>query len=228
MDIVIVIYVDKILVASLEFEQHAREVETVIRALMKVGLRLKPSKCKIGFSSIQFMGAVLDSSKRGIDPHKVKVFASMWRPRTGKEVQKVLGYLNFLRDFIPLYANIVGLMEGLRSVKVILNNLWKESGGEGAFELAKKVLSEALILHNLDWSLEFFLETDASQYRVGAILYQETEEGKRYVDFAAKAFNKAQQNYNAVKRELLAGLYAMNSWRPWLLFRKFTWGFDKR
>ena len=27
---------------------------------------------------------------------------------------------------------------------------------------------------------------------VGAILYQETEEGKRYVDFAAKAFNKAQ------------------------------------
>ena len=174
------------------------------------------------------MGAVLDSSKRGIDPHKVKVFASMQRLRTGKEVQKVLGYLNFLRDFIPLYANIVGPMEGLRSAKVILNDLWKESGGEGVFELAKKVLSEAPILHNLDWSLEFFLETDASQYGVGAILYQETEEGKRYVDFAAKAFNKAQQNYNAAKRELLAGLYAMNRWRPWLLFRKFTWGLDSK
>ena len=174
------------------------------------------------------MGAVLDGSKRGINPHKVKVFASMRRPKTGKEVQKVLGYLNFLRDFIPLYANIVGLMEGLRSTKVILNDLWKESGGEGAFELAKKVLSEAPILHNLDWTLEFFLETDASQYGVGAILYQETEEGKRYVDFAAKAFNKAQQNYNAAKRELLAGLYAMNRWRPWLLFRKFTWGLDSK
>ena len=227
-DIVIVIYVDNILVALLEFEQHVREVETVIRALTKAGLRLKPSKCKIGFSSIQFMGAVLDGSKRGIDPHKVKVFALMRRLRTGKEVQKVLGYLNFLRDFIPLYANIVGPMEGLRSVKVISNDLWKESGGEGAFELAKKVLSEVPILHNLDWSLEFFLETDASQYGVGAILYQETEEGKRYVDFAAKAFNKAQQNYNAAKRELLAGLYAMNRWRPWLLFRKFTWGLDSK
>ena len=167
-----------------------------------------------------------NGSKRGIDPHKVKVFALMRRPKTGKEVQKVLGYLNFLRDFIPLYANIVGPMEGLRSAKVISNNLWKESGGEGAFELAKKVLSEAPILHNLDWTLEFFLETDTSQYGVGAILYQETEEGKRYVDFAAKAFNKAQQNYNATKRELLAGLYAMNHWRPWLLFRKFTWGLD--
>ena len=227
-DIVIVIYVDNILVVSLEFKQHVREVEIVIQALTKAGLRLKPSKCKIGYSSIQFMGAVLDGSKRGIDPHKVKVFALMRRPKTGKEVQKVLGYLNFLRDFIPLYANIVGPMEGLRSAKVISNNLWKESGGEGVFELAKKVLSEAPILHNLDWTLEFFLEMDASQYGVGAILYQETEEGKRYVDFAAKAFNKAQQNYNAAKRELLAGLYAMNRWRPWLLFRKFTWGLDSK
>ena len=203
-DIVIVIYVDNILVMSLEFEQHAREVETVIQALTKVGLRLKPSKCKIGFSSIQFMGAVLDGSKRGIDPHKVKVFALMWRPRTGKEVQKVLGYLNFLRDFIPLYANIVGLMEGLRSAKVILNNLWKESGGEGVFELAKKVLSEAPILHNLDWSLEFFLETDASQYGVGAILYQETEEGKRYVDFKARNIMKYNPHQNGVVERFVA------------------------
>ena len=126
------------------------------------------------------------------------------------------------------HSSLYGFLEGLRSAKVILNDLWKESGGEGAFELSKKVLLEALILHNLDWSLEFFLETDASQYRVGAILYQETEEGKRNVDFAAKAFNKAQQNYNAMKRELLAGLYAMNRWRPWLLFRKFTWGLDSK
>ena len=37
-DIVIVIYVDNILVALLEFKQHAREVETVIQALTKAGL----------------------------------------------------------------------------------------------------------------------------------------------------------------------------------------------
>ena len=101
-------------------------------------MRLKPSKCKMGYSSIQFMGAVLDGSKRGIDPHKVKVFALMWRPKTGKEVQKVLGYLNFLRDFIPLYANIVGPMEGLRSAKVISNDLWKESGGKVRLNLLRR------------------------------------------------------------------------------------------
>ena len=56
--------------------------------------------------------------------------------------------------------------------------------------------------------------------------FQEVGGEKRYVDFAAKAFNKAQQNYGAAKRELLAGLFAMARWRPWLLYRRFTWGMD--
>ena len=49
------------------------------------------------------------------------------------------------------------------------------------------------VLHNPDWSREFILETDASQFGVGAVLFQEVGGEKRYVDFAAKAFNKAQQ-----------------------------------
>ena len=100
MDIVIVIY------GPFAFDAG----RWVIRALTRAGLRLKPSKCKIGYSSIQFMGAVLDGSKRGIDPHKVKVFAS--RPKTGKEVQKVLGYLNFLRDFIPSMLTLLARWRG--------------------------------------------------------------------------------------------------------------------
>ena len=84
------------------------------------------------------------------------------------------------------------------------------------------------VLHNPDWSREFILETDASQFGVGAVLFQEVGGEKRYVDFAAKAFNKAQQNYGAAKRELLAGLFAMARWCPWLLYRRFTWGMDSK
>ena len=53
---------------------------------------------------------------------------------TGKEVQRVLGFLNFLRDFIPLYANIVGLLEKWRSARVILDGEWEKSGVRAAFE----------------------------------------------------------------------------------------------
>ena len=113
-DIVIVIYVDNILVGSKDMESHVKELNMVIYALTKVGFKLKPSKCKITYSAIQFMGAVVNGDQRGVCPLKAEVFAKMQRPRTGKEVQKVLGFVNFLRDFIPLYSCVVGPLEGLR------------------------------------------------------------------------------------------------------------------
>ena len=208
-DIVIVIYVDNILVGSKDVESHVKELNMVIHALTKAGFKLKPLKCKITYLAIQFMGAVVDGDQRGVCPLKAEVFAKMQRPRTGKEVQKVLGFVNFLRDFIPLYSCVVGPLEGLRSTKKIDNDLWLSSGGKKAFELAKEILSRAPVLSNLDWSKEFFVETDASQFGVGAVLFQKGTKGEVniYIDFAAKAFNSSQQNYSAVKRELLAGMF---------------------
>ena len=46
--IVIVIYVDNILVGSMDLETHIQELKLVIEALTRAGLRLKPSKCKVG------------------------------------------------------------------------------------------------------------------------------------------------------------------------------------
>ena len=229
-DIVIVIYVDNILVGSKDVESHVKELNMVIHALTKAGFKLKPLKCKITYSAIQFMGAVVDGDQRGVCPLKAEVFAKMQRPRTGKEVQKVLGFVNFLRDFIPLYSCVVGPLEGLRSTKKIDNDLWLSSGGKKAFELAKEILSRAPVLSNLDWSKEFFMETDASQFGVGAVLFQKGTKGEVniYIDFAAKAFNSSQQNYSAAKRELLAGMFALERWRPFLLFRKFYWGMDNK
>ena len=229
-DIVIVIYVDNILVGSKDVESHVKELNMVIHALTKAGFKLKPSKCKIAYSAIQFMGAVVNGDQRGVCPLKAEVFTKMQRPRMGKEVQKVLGFVNFLRDFIPLYSCVVGPLKGLRSTKKINNDLWLSSGGKKAFDLAKEILSRAPVLSNLDWSKEFFVETDTSQFGVGVVLFQKGTEGEVniYIDFAAKAFNSSQQNYSAVKRELLAGMFALERWRPFLLFRKFYWGMDNK
>ena len=87
-DIVIVIYVDNILVGSKDMESHVKELNMVIHALTKAGFKLKPSKCKIAYSVIQFMGAVVDGDQRGVCPLKAEVFAKMQRPRTGKRFRK--------------------------------------------------------------------------------------------------------------------------------------------
>ena len=227
-DIVIMIYVDNILVVSDSVERHTLDVVIVIDALTKAGLKLKLAKCKIGYSAIQFMGAIVDGERRGVDPHKAKVFARMKRLENGKQIQRILGFVNFLRDFIPLFANVVGPLEALRSCRKISKETWVLLGGKSAFEALQKILSKTPVLENLDWLKECFVETDASQYGVGAVLFQKEGERTVYIDFVAKAFNKAQQNYSAIKRELLAGLFAMEKWRPLLLHWKFIWGLDNQ
>ena len=227
--ITLVIYVDNIIVASKELKQHIRDVVLVIEYLTEAGMKLKPKKCKFGYKRIQFMGAIVDGEKRCVDEKKVAVFWEMREPKTGKEVSSVLGFVNFLRSYIPLYACIFGPLESLRKMRKISEELWISSGARIAFEKAKEILSSTPVLHNPDYNLEFILETDASQFGVGAVLLQEDKEGnRRYIDFSAKALNSAQQNYPAMKRELLAGIFAMKTWRSLLLYRKFIWGMDNK
>ena len=181
------------------------------------GMKLRPKKCKFGYKSIQFMGSIIDGEKKCVDAKKVAAFKEMRNPRTGKEVSSILGFVNFLRVYIPLYSSLLAPLE-----------LWKSSGAEAAFNAAKEVLSKAPVLHNPDYDLEFVIETDASQRGVGAVLFQTTEEGeRRYIDFAAKSLNDAQEKYSVMKRELLAGMFAMETWRPMLIYCKFVWGMDR-
>ena len=226
--ITVIVYVDNIIIASNSVKQHCRDVVEIIHLLTNAGLKLKPKKCKLCYKTIQFMGSIVDGERRCVDFKKVTAFKEMKRPETGKEVQSLLGFTNFLRNYIPSYSCVFGPIEKLRNMKKISVEEWESSGAKDAFEAAKEILSSSPVLHNPDFDLEFFVETDASQYGVGAVLYQEREGQPCYIDFAARAFSSSQQNYSAMKRELLGGMFAMETWRPLLLFRKFTWGLDNK
>lgn len=72
-----------------------------------------------------------------------------------------------------------------------------------------------------DFSKEFVLETDASNYGVGAVLSQMHEEGLRPIAYWSKHLSIAQRNYSASERELLAVLLAMEHFRQCLYGRLF-------
>ena len=198
--------------------------------LTNAGLKLKPKKCKLCSKTIQFMGSIVNDDRRCVDFKKVTAFKEMKRPDTEKEVQSLLGFANFLRNYILLYLCVFGPIEKLRNRRKISDEEWESSGAKDVFEAAKEILSSSPLLHNPDFDFEFFVEMDASQYGVGAVLYQKKENQICYIDFAARALSSSQQNYSAMKRELLGGMFAMETWLPLLLFRfrKFTWGLDNK
>jgi hypothetical protein len=77
------------------------------------------------------------------------------------------------------------------------------------------------VLQRPDQEKPFELEVDASQFALGAILYQRDDKGKlRPVAYHSETFNKAEQGYNIHDRELLTVVKGLENWRHLLLGAK--------
>ena len=135
-------------------------------------------------------------------------------------MQSLLGAASYLRRYIPLYAKICAPLERLRFADAIVDPAVEAIQ---AFNRLKQILSNAPVLSRADFSLPFCIGTDASQFAVGAVLFQRTQENHvLYVSFEAQALSRPQVCYPAYKRELFAIVFALHKFRNWIYGTKFT------
>jgi RNase H-like domain found in reverse transcriptase/Integrase zinc binding domain len=79
------------------------------------------------------------------------------------------------------------------------------------------------VLHRPNYDLPFTLEVDASQYAMGAILYQPNDKGRLCpVGYHSHTLNPAERGYDVHDRELLAVIRGLRQWRHLLLSSPFT------
>ena len=113
------------LIFSKELENHSNKAHRVIQKLMRAGFQIKMKKSKFYMKRIQFMGHLIDGFTQEIDSFKKEMAQKMVKPQTGKQVESLLGFLNFLRDFVPNYVTIAALLDKLRKMRH-LGKAWGE------------------------------------------------------------------------------------------------------
>lgn len=229
-----IVFVDDIIICSNTLEEHIEHVRIVLDILTKVNLKLNLEKCHFGFQCIQALGHLITGDSRHPEPNKLAKMQSWVKPTTGKQVMSFLGFTNYLRDYIPLYSSIVAPLEPLRKKKHIDVEDWTEECQE-AFDSLKRILALPPVIQPALKGHKLFVACDASQYGVGAVLYQivpdqdaEGGERKRYIQFASRALNTGQRNYSATRRELLAIIFALQRFRFHLADVKFELLTDHR
>ena len=185
------------------------EGEDVVKKLTAMGMKLKPAKCKVGYTRMRILGHLCEKGSAQIDPEKVKCFSKMERPKSLQALRSLLGFLNYVRDYMPLVSDLLGLFQELAKKRKWDDSLW---GGEmdDLFQRVQRVLESAPVLSTPDFAEPFILATDASQYRVGAVLYQKIGGVVKFVGFGTKSLKKGQKNYPVPKRELLALLFGLS------------------
>ena len=101
------------------------------------------------------------------------------------------------------------------------------------FAKFKEALKNAAVLYFPDYSLPWFIRCDASQYAVGAVLFQvfTTPSGEKInqpLVFASKRFSKPASNWDAYKREAYGLFFAISHFSFYLRGKFFTLETDHR
>ena len=210
----VLIFVDDIFIFSKRVCDHAAHVERVISLLTANNLRLQLPKCKFGYLRVRLLGHLVSGAGRSLDPAKLTVLADYPKPTTGKQIMAYLGFVNYLRDYIPLYASIAAPLERLRHLTDI-RNAWTQDC-DASFAAFRSILSEAPVLHFPTDGIPFVVAVDASQRALGAVLFQRVQGRIHYIAFVSKALSKGQLNYSATKRELCAIVFALQRFRQYI------------
>ena len=98
------VYINDVDVKSQTFEEHIECLEKAFLRMRRHQLKMNPLKCAFGVKAGNFLGFFVHN--RGIEIAKNKAKAIMQaKPPTNKELQRLLGQINFLRRFI---SNVAG------------------------------------------------------------------------------------------------------------------------
>ena len=207
------IYLDDVIVFSDTPEEHLQRMHVVFNHLHEHGLKLKPSKCEMFKSKINYLAHHV--SQKGVLPLKknLELIAQCPPPDMYTKVKSFVGLVGHYRHFIkgfakiaaPLYDLTSGDNKDKNSEHVDLSPEARE-----AFNRLKAACLQAPILSFPDFNKPFLLETDASGRGLGAVLSQKQADGRYHpIAYASCVMNETEQRYHSNKQEFLALKWAV-------------------
>ena len=214
-------YVDNILCHSSTWSDHLNHLELILQQCNKVGLLLKPSKCSFASHSQEFLGYVI--SERGCTPDsgKMEAVANFPQPTNISDVQKFLGLAGYYREHIPNFAAASFNLRKLLKKQSVSH--WGNQEQQEFDALKQALCSDNVLLHHPNWNQQFIVQTDASFEGLGAVLSQIGPDDKeRPVRYASRALQAPESKWTTHEQELLAVIWACETFHRYVWGRKFV------
>ena len=209
----VLVFFDDILIYSVSLEEHQYHVSQVLQLLRQHKLFVNHKKCEYGKREVAYLGYIISGKGVAADPSKIKAIVDWPVSRNIKELRGFLGLTGYYRKFAAAYAHIAHpLTKQLKKDKFS----WSESATE-AFNTLKQVMVSVPVLAMPDFSKPFVIEKDASDFELGAVLLQEY----RLVAFFSQTLGPQAQQKSIYEKELMAIVFAVAKWRPYILGIRF-------
>ena len=161
-------FLDDILVMGMDFEDHLKNLAEAFGRFRLHGLKLKPRKCILVQSEVEFLGRVVSSNQLKMATKDISTVTDWPEPTSSKEVEQFLGLANNHRSFIKNFADMAHVLYSLTG-----KNKFKWGNEEKAtFDSLKKALTNPPVLGLPNSQDPFILDTDASDAAIEAEIIQ--------------------------------------------------------
>lgn len=216
-------YIDDILVASENDEEHEDHLRQIFARLREYGVTINCDKCEFGKPALKFLGYFITQDGLTPDPERVAAIQQCNLPTTVNDLSRFLGTLNFYRRFIPKAADAQAKLNALKSGQKKNDKRPIDWTPElrNAFEKCKNQLANAALLAYPVDSAETSLWVDASDVGMGAVLQQRIDGAWKPLGFYSKKLSETQKRYSAYDRELLAAYSGVKYFQHFLEGRQF-------
>ena len=193
-------FLDDLLVYSETPAEHLEHLKKVFLKLRAAGLKLKPEKCDLFQTQVNYLGHVLGKTGIRPDPEKLEAVRDWERPKTLTQVRSFTAFCNYYRKFMKNFAEIAKPLYRLtgRGVKFT----WDKEHDD-AFQLLETRLLQSPILAFPNFRRPFVIDTDASERALGAVLSQIID-GKKRPIASVENISRDENNGRQVSPQLTA------------------------
>ena len=172
-------------------------------------MKCNPLKYKWFVKETDFLGFWMTA--QGIKPWKKRIDAilKMHQPQNNTDVCAFIGAVNHYKSLWPRCAHVLSPLAELTNRGRFL---WTDQHEKAFLEMKAIITADAMNAFP-DYSKPFQIYTDASDYQLGAAMIQ----NEKPIAYYGKKLTSAQQNYTTTKKELLAIVMTLTTYKIMLI-----------
>ncbi|KAK2354765.1 hypothetical protein QL285_092243 [Trifolium repens] len=194
------VYIDDIIIKSSSEDSHLQYLRQSFERMRKHRLKMNPLKCAFCVHAGDFLGFVVHKKGIEINQNKTKAILETKPPSTKKQLQSLLGKINFLRRFISNLSGKAQAFSPLLRLKKDDPFKWNEEH-QKAFDDIKDYLIKPPVLMPPSRNKAMKLYIAVSDKTIGSMLAQEDDNGiENAVYYLSRVLNDAETRYTAIEK----------------------------